>query len=151
MPRMWRLYRAAYGPGLDGIGGVFAEGRWHERGARVVYFGASAAIVVLEALAHTDPDLLPDDLQLAYFEFPKVTHGITAGEIAALPVNWIQDETATRRIGARWWAGLLSALLIVPSAIVPEEANYVLNPAHPDAQSLQLVRERPFTFDTRLI
>src|SRR5215831_6694883 len=62
MPQLWRLYRAAYGPGLDGIGGTFADGRWHTRGARVVYFGATAAIVVLERLAHTDADLLPADL-----------------------------------------------------------------------------------------
>ena len=69
MPQLWRLYRAEYGPGLDGTGGTFADGRWHTRGARVVYFGASAAIVVLERLAHTDPDLLPTDLRLACFEF----------------------------------------------------------------------------------
>jgi hypothetical protein len=58
-PHLWRLYRAQHGPGLDGSAGLFADGRWHARGERVVYFGGSAAIVVLERLAHTDPDLLP--------------------------------------------------------------------------------------------
>ena len=62
MPPLWRLYRTPHGPGLDGIGGIFAGGRWHTLGERVVYFGGSAAIVVLERLAHTDPDLVPDDL-----------------------------------------------------------------------------------------
>jgi RES domain-containing protein len=100
MPRLWRLYRAEYGPGLDGIGGTFADGRWHTRGARVVYFGASAAIVVLERLAHTDPDLLPLDLRLAYFELPQTISGINAQDISALPENWIQDENATRSLTA---------------------------------------------------
>ena len=151
MPRLWRLYRAEYGPGLDGTGGTFADGRWHTRGARVVYFGASAAIVVLERLAHTDPDLLPLDLRLAYFELPQTISGIKAHDISALPENWIQDENATRRIGGQWWSERSSPLLVVPSAILPEESNYVLNAQHPEARSLRLIRARPFTFDPRLI
>lgn len=151
MPHLWRLYRAEYGPGLDGIGGTFADGRWHTRGERVVYFGASAAIVVLERLAHTDPDLLPADLRLACFEFPRIASNVDPQEISGLPGNWMQDENATRRIGGRWWRERSSPLLIVPSAILPEESNYVLNPQHPDAKSLRLIRERPFTFDSRLI
>lgn len=151
MPRLWRLYRAENGPGLDGIGGTFADGRWHTRGARVVYFGASPAIVVLERLAHTDPDLLPADLRLACFEVPDALSGVNAGEISPLPENWMRNESATRRIGGQWWRERSSLLLVVPSAILPEESNYVLNAQHPQAKSLQLIRERPFTFDPRLI
>ena len=65
---LWRLYRQAHGPGLDGAGGLHAAGRWHELGSPVVYFGASAAIVVLEKLAHINPDALPTDLILTRFE-----------------------------------------------------------------------------------
>lgn len=149
MPQLWRLYRAAYGPGLDGVGGTFADGRWHTRGARVVYFGASAAIVVLERLAHIDPDLLPADLRLGRFEFSEAA--ISADEISALPENWIQDESATRRLGDQWWRAGSSPLLIVPSAILPEESNYVLNSQHPQAKLFRLTIERPFAFDPRLI
>lgn len=151
MPRLWRLYRAEYGPGLDGVGGTLADGRWHTRGARVVYFGASAAIVVLERLAHTDPDLLPADLRLACFELPETFTGINVGDISALPENWIRDENATRRIGGQWCRERSSLLLVVPSAILPEESNYVLNAQHPEAKLLRLIGVRPFTFDPRLI
>jgi len=151
MPTLWRLYRTRHGPGLDGIGGLFADGRWHTRGERAVYFGASAAIVVLERLAHTDPDLLPDDLRLARFEFPEPALETEVAELAALPANWRHDENATRRIAARWRQQGSSCLLAVPSAILPEETNFVLNPEHPDAHRLRLVRERPFSFDPRLI
>ena len=115
MPWLWRLYRAEYGPGLDGIGGTFADGRWHTRGARVVYFGASAAIVVVERLAHTDPDLLPDDLRLACFESPQIISAVKADEVSSLPENWIQDEDATRRIGGEWLRRRSSPLLLIPS------------------------------------
>ncbi|HXM43500.1 MAG TPA: RES family NAD+ phosphorylase [Bryobacteraceae bacterium] len=151
MPALWRLYRAQHGPGLDGIGGTFANGRWHTLGERVVYFGASAAIVVLERLAHTDPDLLPDDLRLALFEFTEPVQETKVDEFATLPANWNKDENATRRIGGRWRQRRSSCLLVVPSAILPEESNFVLNPEHPGAQGLRLVRERQFTFDPRLI
>jgi RES domain-containing protein len=143
MPSLWRLYRAQHGPGLDGIGAMFADGRWHARGERVVYFGASAAIVVLERLAHTDPDLLPDDLRLARFEFSEPVLENKVEDFAALPANWHRDEARTRHIGRRWRDQGSSCLLAVPSAILPEEGNYVLNPEHPDAVRLRLVQERP--------
>jgi RES domain-containing protein len=151
MPSLWRLYRARHGPGLDGIGGLFADGRWHKRGERVVYFGGSAAIVVLERLAHTDPDLLPSDLRLARFEFSEPVLETKVEEFATLPANWNQDETATCHLGARWLEHGSSCLLAAPSAILPEECNFVLNPEHPDAKRLRMVRERRFTFDPRLI
>jgi RES domain-containing protein len=151
MPALWRLYRTLHGPGLDGIGGIFADGRWHSLGERVVYFGGSAAIVVLERLAHTDPDLLPDDLQLARFEFAQPVLETKVEEFAALPPDWSQDENATRHIGTQWRQQGSSCLLAVPSAILPEEHNFLLNPEHPDANQLRLVYERHFAFDRRLI
>ena len=151
MPELWRLYRAQHGPGLDGIGGTLADGRWHSRGERVVYFGASAAIVVLERLAHIDPDLLPKDLRLAHFEFSAAVSQTRAEELSPLPADWPQDENTTRRIGGQWWRQRASCLLVVPSAILPEESNFVFNPQHRDAKFLRLIRERPFTFDPRLI
>ncbi|MGD0359331.1 MAG: RES family NAD+ phosphorylase [Bryobacteraceae bacterium] len=151
MPSLWRLYRTRHGPGLDGIGGMFADGRWHTLGERVVYFGGSAAIVVLERLAHTDPDLLPNDLQLARFEFSTPVAETKVEDLAALPANWTQAENTTRHIGSQWRRQRSSCLLAVPSAILPEERNFVLNPEHPDAPHLRLVHHRRFTFDPRLI
>jgi RES domain-containing protein len=151
MQQLWRLYRAPYGPGLDGIGGTFADGRWHTRGERVVYFGASAAIVVLERLAHADADLLPDDLRLGRFEFSEPAVTTVVKDLAALSKDWVRNEIATQRIGADWLRSKSSCLLTVPSAILPEESNLVFNPLHPDAQRLKLSHERPFTFDPRLV
>ena len=117
----------------------------------MVYFGASAAIVVLERLAHTDPDLLPQDLRLAHFEFSGGTPPTKAEEVSPLPADWFQDASVTRRIGDAWLREGATCFLAVPSAILPEESNFVMNPQHPDAKSLRLVRERPFSFDPRLL
>jgi RES domain-containing protein len=116
-----------------------------------VYFGGSAAIVVLERLAHTDSDLLPNDLQLAHFEFSEPVLEAKADEFGRLSADWTQDGDHTRLIGSRWRLVGSSCLLAVPSAIAPEESNFVLNPEHPDAKRLRLVRKRRFAFDPRLI
>lgn len=148
--QLWRLYRAAYGPGLDGAGGTFAEGRWHSRGSRVVYFGASAAIVVLERLAHTDPDLLPADLRLGLFSLPD-KEGASVTSVDAPPRDWQDREDWSRKTGDHWLTEGVTCLLSVPSAILPEETNFLLNPTHAAAKFLELERERPFAFDPRLI
>lgn len=151
MLQLWRLYRAEHGPGLDGIGGTFADGRWHSQGELVVYFGASAAIVVLERLAHTDPDLLPDDLRLGLFEFSKQVVPTEVSKVAALPEDWTRNEETTRQVGGSWLRNRSSCVLMVPSAILPQESNFVFNPRHADGKWLRMVRERPFTFDPRLV
>ncbi|MGH8287623.1 MAG: RES family NAD+ phosphorylase [Steroidobacteraceae bacterium] len=140
----WRLYRAAHGPGLDGAGGLHAAGRWHRLGRRVVYFGASPAIVVLEKLAHVDPDVLPGDLLLGRFA------GEASIESATGPLN-VSDLTACRALGERFLDAGGACGLRVPSAVLPEESHYLVNALHPHVSKIRLVSERVFFFDQRLI
>ena len=140
---LWRLYRAAHGPGLDGTGGLYAAGRWHRLGRRVVYFGASAAIVVLEKLAHVDPDALPGDLLLGRFE------GEPSVEAATEPLD-VGDLIACRARGERFLEAGRACVLRVSSVVLPEETNYLVNAAHPDAARIRLVSQRSFFFDERL-
>jgi RES domain-containing protein len=142
--QLWRLYRAAHGPGLDGIGGLHASGRWHPLGWRVVYFGASAAIVVLEKLAHINPDVLPRDLVLGRFEAD-----VSLEELAQLFDT--HDVAKTRSYGAAFLESQRSCVLRVPSIVLPEEFNLVFNPEHPDAGKIRSVSRRRFSFDERLL
>jgi RES domain-containing protein len=144
--QLWRLYREVHGPGLDGVGGLHAGGRWHEMGSRVVYLGAGAAIVVLEKLAHIDPAILPADLILARFEGDLSVADVTDAELGDV---W--NLTQTRQRGEAFLKGQSSCILRVPSAVVPEEHNLVFNPLHPEANALQLVYSRRFSFDGRLL
>ncbi len=141
---LWRLYRAAHGPGLDGAGGLHAAGRWHRLGRRVVYFGASAAIVVLEKLAHVDPDALPDDLLLGHFA------GDPSVESVAEPLD-LRDLLACRLRGERFLESGRACALRVSSVVLPEEINYLVDATHPDAADIRLVSERAFVFDERLV
>ena len=143
---LWRLYRKAHGPGLDGTGGLYTAGRWHELGSRVVYFGASPSIVALERLAHVDPALLPDDLILARYAADVSMEEVMMGE-----VNDIHDIKQTRVRGEAFLRTRAACVLRVPSVIVPEEHNLVFNPLHPNAPKIQLAFSREFSFYSRLL
>lgn len=147
--KLWRLYRAAHGPGLDGAGGRCAQGRWHSQGQAVVYFGCGPAIVVLERLAHLDRSLLPKDLLLALFQADFEMKKIWSEDTE--PTHWSTRADLTRKAGDDWLVSKTSCVLKVPSAVVPEESNLLFNPLHPDASRLQFVRARPFSFDIRLL
>lgn len=144
--RLWRLYRQEHGPGLDGMGGLLTSGRWHKRGSRVVYFGASPGVVILEKLAHIDPVTLPSDLVLARFEGTVSMDEIMSGEVTDL-----NDLAQTQTRGERFLKEGKAAILRVPSVIVPEEYNLMLNPLHPEAAHIQPAEYREFKFDARLL
>ena len=149
---VWRIHRAAYGVGLDGTGGRVASGRWSVRGAPIVYTAGTAALAVLERLVNTDPDLLPPDLVLTRIEIPE---DIRVGEARArvkLPQRWnsMRHLWLTRQAGMSWLSSLSSAVLQVPSAIVSEESNFLLNPLHPEHPRIRARKSRAFRFDWRL-
>jgi RES domain-containing protein len=143
---LWRLYRRPHGPGLDGAGGLQVAGRWHALGSPVVYFGASASVVILEKLAHIEARFLPDDLVLGRFAGELSIEDLRAGAIEDFG-----DVAQTRARGQRFLTERTACVLRVPSVIVPEDTNLVFNPLHPEAPKIEQVSARPFTFDGRLL
>lgn len=138
--QVWRICRRPFAD-LSGEGARLYGGRWNSPGRPLVYTAETAALAVLEVRVHLDLDwdLLPDDYVL-------VTIDIPAGkpeEMAALPPD-------TVAAGDAWLASRRSALLKVPSVIVPESCNILIDPTHPDAATIAIASTRPFTFDERL-
>ena len=149
--RVWRVARRGYAA-LDGEGARRAGGRWNSPGLLVVYTSSALSLAVLELLVHTDPDLVPSDLHAFEIEVPGSLTPATL-EIGTLPSNWrsIPNHPACRAIGDDWLKRGEQGLLAVPSAVVPEELNYLINPAHPDAGLIRVVRSRAFALDRRLL
>ena len=138
--RAWRLARRPYAD-LSGEGARRYGGRWNSPGRPVVYASADAALSVLEVRVHLDlpPDLLPEDYVLMALDLD----GIGAERLAAMPED-------ARAFGDAWLAEGRSAVLDVPSALVPESRNLLVNPVHPEAARAWIVSLRPFAFDRRL-
>ena len=149
--RVWRIARAAYPP-LDGEGARLHGARWNSPGVAVAYTAGSLALAIVELLVHTDPDLIPADLTAFEIEIPDGT-ATTRVEHGALRDGWTDhtDFSPCREIGDAWARGGESCILQVPSAVVPEESNFLVNPRHPDAATIRVLSSRPFAFDPRLL
>ena len=145
---IYRLTRAKYTL-RDGEGARLHGGRWNHKGTPLIYGAASRALCALEVLANADelggdyvitPIELPDDLD------------VTSRSLESLPLKWDATEPTdeTRDIGTDWANGLTAAVLVVPSAVIAREYNYLLNPRHPDFVRIRFFSQEPFHFDDRL-
>lgn len=149
--RAWRIAKRAYALDRTGGGGYAEAGRWHEQGQPVLYAGLTPEICVLEKLAHTG-QFLPADLVLVELTLPEGT-GLYAEPAARdLPAGWdaVPPGAASAAHGSRFLRAGEGLGLIVPSAIVPEARNVVLNPVHPAFAQVTMNILRPFRFDQRL-
>ena len=148
--RVWRLCRRAH-VAPDGEGARLYGGRWNERGTALVYTSANASLAALEYFVHLDPEDAPSDLSLVPADIPAGL-AITELSIAALRADWrsLPAPDALAQIGTSWASRLESAVLSVPSAIVPEERNYLLNPAHPRFGKIVFGPGRAFSLDPRM-
>ncbi|TMA84005.1 MAG: RES domain-containing protein [Deltaproteobacteria bacterium] len=133
--QVWRICSRRH-QRFDGEGARLYGGRWNYAGTAVVYACASLALAALELFVHIDVDLLPNETVKA----------------ASLPRNWRRYPAleSLKDIGTNWAARGSTAILAVPSAIIPEEQNYLLNPAHRDFKQVRLRRSIPFHFDPRM-
>ncbi len=146
------LWRISNHSTLDGRGGLLAGARWHFAGQPVVYLAESPSGSLLEVLVHLELDLasLPRTFKLLKVEVPA---GITVRKIDAtrLTADWTNDPDATAEIGSEWLTSNNSALLRVPSAILPETHNYLLNPRHHTAAKVKVLWNRDYPWDKRLL
>jgi RES domain-containing protein len=135
---------------FDGEGSFLFGGRWSSIGTRVCYAATHRSLAILEYRVHIDLALLPDDLVIATLEVPDE---IAIAPTPTLPENWREypAPASLRRIGDRFIAEAQAALMLVPSVLVPQENNVMLNPVHPDAR--KMIRQRrlvPLLCDPRL-
>jgi RES domain-containing protein len=129
-----------------------ASGRWHSRGHRIVYCSESPAAALLETLVHFEIDVrdLPARYRLLKLHAPDdlIVEHLTATD---LPADWFELTDLTRAAGDRWLQAGRSPLLRVPSAVVPETFNVLLNPAHPQAARIGVAQASEHVIDPRLL
>lgn len=145
---LWRISRRTT---LDGAGGLIAPARWHSRGRRVVYLAESPAGALLEVLVHLEVDPLRPPVGMKIMKVDEDAASSLAVTPSSLPAGWAKDLGLTRSIGDEWLAARDSALLRVPSAIVPETMNVLLNPEHPDAARVSILKAEDLDLDDRLL
>lgn len=139
--------RAAF----DGEGARLFGGRFNSPGTAVVYAAGSESLAILEVVVHLeDAGVLPS-YSLCAATFDEAV--VEKLEESLLPEGWRSDPPpmAAQAVGDAWVKEERSAVLEVPSAVVPRERNYLMNPLHPDFHAVELSEPEPFTFDERLL
>jgi RES domain-containing protein len=147
----WRLclaHRIAHA--FSGEGSARRGGRWNPRGVRLVYGAESRSLAALEVLVNID-----DRSRLIGLEWvciPAVLEDRLIERPLKFPANWRQypHGTEAQAVGSEWVSSSRSVALRVPSAVVPGEFNYLLNPAHPDFKHVNIGNPERFSFDPRL-
>jgi RES domain-containing protein len=137
---------------LDGSGGLRAPGRWHTRGHRIVYCAPNPATALLEVLVHAEIDIEDIPVSLRYLEIDAPDSiSIETVNVETLPGNWRSHQEATRRTGDEWLRSGRTALLRVPSVIVPMTWNIVINPRHPESTQIRIIHTYEHGIDPRLL
>ena len=147
---LYRIANCKYINSLDGIGARLYGGRWNSKGHAMVYTASSRALAVLEVLVHLPPLLIPDNFCLAEIKIPESK--ILDIAINTLPANWkdISSPAELKQIGNQFLKNGQYLAMKVPSSVVEQEFNYLLNPAHPLISKIK-VNSLPFNFDDRLL
>ncbi|SHN34324.1 RES family NAD+ phosphorylase [Mucilaginibacter sp. OK098] len=145
---VYRITLAKYSGKLIASG---RAARWNPNDVEMIYTAASRSLACLENVVHRDKLGLSLVFNILTIECPDAIK-IETIPLKGLPANWIDFDQMylTQKIGEEWVKNNGSAILQVPSSIVSEEVNYLINPKHPDFGQIKIVKTQPFVFDSRI-
>ena len=152
MPISFRIFKTKRaGSWADGEGAFRFGGRWNSRGARLLYTAESLSLAALEMLVNLNADELLEKYSFATVEF-KENYILPVEKFRDLPKNWnvYPAPIGIQQIGDEWMRSMRSLVLKVPTAVVPNEFNYLINVEHKDFVKIELGKPQKFGFDERL-
>ncbi|MEM6321240.1 MAG: RES family NAD+ phosphorylase [Bacteroidota bacterium] len=146
---LFRIAKQKYINDLSGTGARLYGGRWNPKGYAMLYNSENRALAALEVLVHLSPETIPADLKI-------LTISISDGAVQAFEtdrfqtINELPDAVAQfQEMGRVWLNNQSSVALKVPSVLIEQEANILLNPLHPDFSAVKIIEVNDFTFDER--
>jgi RES domain-containing protein len=153
MPLVWRLVRPEYATDLEGLGNAITGARWNSPGQGVTYASFNLSLCVLESFVHLPPDLrinLPE-VTAVRIAIPDAASQLDIA-LADLPPDLDSAETARRcrSLGDAWLTAGEHLICTMPSMIVPQERNVMINPAHALMHGVRIASVECFRFDPRL-
>lgn len=152
MTTAWRITSGRFAAtAFDGEGARRYGGRWNHPGTAVVYCSATLSLAALETFVHLEPALAPSGLVSIAAEIPSDL-AIEVLDIAGLPSDWrtYPAPERLRDLGSAWARSGRTAVLSVPSSVIPHERNFLFSPAHPDFSRIHVGPAEPFSFDPRM-
>jgi RES domain-containing protein len=151
LTRVYRILRKLYSRNpLDGEGAYRYGGRWSSRGTRLAYTSEHLSLAMLEYFVHIDSGFPPKDLVVIAADIPEDVARAQV-DVGQLPGNWRQSPApaSLAAIGDAFAERRDAAILVVPSALVPSESNWLINPVHPRFADIRVHKAEPFRYDDR--
>lgn len=147
----YRIQKAKYADDVSGLGSTLVSGRWHQAGKYpILYTSGNISLAILECLVHLPTVVKPPGLVLLTLDVPET--GIVKIATKDLPENWDKKGyfDSVQKWGTNWLMTRSSLAIVVPSVTSPD-FNILINPLHPDFESVKVIDRRPITLDERLI
>ncbi len=149
---LYRIAQEKYAEDLSGNGARLFGGRWNSEGQFALYTSFTRSLALLETLAHTPAKLLQVKTYLLITLLIPDAAGIQTIETKKLPHGWddVEINSFTQKTGDQFLMAKKNLVLAVPSVLIPEELNYVLNPLHTDFKKVKILNKRRIHFDKRV-
>lgn len=147
---VYRLVNAPYREDISGYGAFLFGGRWNSKGVYALYTSEHISLAALEIVVNFDRGLYKMLLNyyLLTLDVPE-SPGVQI-QLNVLKDKWVEDMEYTRFMGDQFLLHRSHLVLRMPSAVIPEECNLLLNPQHPDFKKVKIVESRPYGLDNRL-
>jgi RES domain-containing protein len=149
---VYRICKEKYADNLSGIGAELYGGRWNSKGVPMLYASSNISLCTLEMLVQINHQLVPHDFILLFIQLPTTAHcKIIFGE--NLPLNWNSHppNNHTQKIGDEFILNSQHLCMHVPSAIIPNENNILLNPHSKHFSNLKVIKKIKYQIDGRLL
>src|SRR5580765_154697 len=150
---LYRITQESYSNDLSGDGSRIFGGRWNSEGRYALYTSANRSLALLETLAHIPAKLFRNKKYILVTVFLPDKASLKFIEEKDLPNNWdaLDIQHVTQKIGDNFLEEQKGLLLRVPSVLMPEEFNYIINPLHPAMKQVKVIYQREIRFNDRLI
>jgi RES domain-containing protein len=147
---VYRIGKTKYAGDLKGEGAGLFGARWNNKMVACLYTSESRALALLEYTVNVNIDDIPRALSITAIEIPDRTIRIL--NEADLPGDWKDSPapSSTKDFGSTLLLAAAEPVIRIPSAVIPDEFNYLLNPLHPDSKKFKITDMRDFVYDVRI-
>lgn len=147
---LYRIGHSQYAKNLTGDGAKINGGRWNDIGVPCIYTSVTRALALLEYTCHAKKHLIPRDLSFITYEVPD--HSIEIFAVGQLPGNWKHwpPPKEARDFGTAFLKKSKYLLYRLPSVVIEEEMNYIINPLHPDIRQVKIAEVKDYAYDMRI-
>lgn len=148
--KLYRIGRTKFAKDLSGEGARLHGGRWNHKLTSCIYTSENRALAVLEYTVNVNIEDIPRALSITTYETNDLD--IQLIKLAELPGDWtaFPASSTTKSFGTDLLNNAESAIIKIPSAVILEECNYILNPLHPDFKKIKIIGVKDFVYDIRI-